>query len=102
MFFSHKKSKTRYPKLYFSFLTFIIFSFFSNLAYAAGLEKAKGVLALIETEILVLIPILAGLSLAGMGIGFAMGAVRKETFMKWAIGLIIAGSAAQITAMLFI
>lgn len=82
------------------FLTALLgFSFFSMDAHA-GLEKAKTVLDTIKTEILGIVPIIAVIALIGLGIGYAMNSVQKETFMRWAVGLIIVGSAAQITSML--
>ncbi len=54
----------------------------------------------IKTEILSIVPIIAVIALIGLGIGYAMNSVQKETFMRWAVGLIIVGSAAQITNML--
>ena len=76
------------------------FSFFSLEAHATGLQKAKGVLEIIKTEILGIVPIIAVIALIALGVGYAMGSVQKETFMRWAVGLIIVGSAAQITSML--
>ncbi len=69
-------------------------------AHAQGLEKAKGILELIKTEILGIVPLVAVIALIGLGIGYAMNSVQKETFVRWAVGLIIIGSAAQITKML--
>jgi len=76
------------------------FSFFALEAHATGLQKAKGVLEIIKTEILGIVPIIAVIALIALGVGYAMGSVQKETFMRWAVGLIIVGSAAQITSML--
>lgn len=80
--------------------TLVNLSVFSTNAHADGLEKAKGVLELIKTEILGIVPIIAVIALIGLGIGYATNSVHKETFMRWAVGLIIIGSAAQITSML--
>lgn len=75
-------------------------AFFSSGAYATGLQKAKGILDIIRGEILTIVPIIAVIALIGLGIGYALNSVQKETFMRWAVGLIIVGSAAQITTML--
>jgi len=77
-----------------------IFCFLTLEAHAAGLQKAKGVLEIIKTEILGIVPIIAVIALIALGVGYAMNSVQKETFMRWAVGLIIVGSAAQITTML--
>jgi len=74
--------------------------FLSSSAYATGLQKAKGILDIVKTEILSIVPIIAVIALIGLGIGYALNSVQKETFMRWAVGLIIVGSAAQITSML--
>jgi type IV secretory pathway VirB2 component (pilin) len=73
---------------------------FTPHAHAQGLEKAKGILEIIKTEILGIVPLVAVIALIGLGIGYAMNSVQKETFVRWAVGLIIIGSAAQITKML--
>ena len=75
-------------------------TFFTPHAHAEGLEKAKAILEIIKTEFLSIVPLVAVIALIGLGIGYAMNSVQKETFMRWAVGLIIIGSAAQITAML--
>ena len=48
-----------------------------------------------------IIPIVAIIALVALGIGYATKFVEKDTFVRWAIGIIIAGSAAQITALFF-
>ena len=80
--------------------TLFIFSFLTIESHAVGLQKAKGVLEIIKTEILGIVPIIAVIALIALGVGYAMNSVQKETFMRWAVGLIIVGSAAQITTML--
>jgi len=80
--------------------TLFVFTFLTIEAHAQGLQKAKGVLDIIKNEILSIVPIVAVIALICLGIGYAMNSVQKETFMRWAVGLIIVGSAAQITHML--
>lgn len=82
------------------FITVLGSMLLSMSAQAAGLQKAKGVLELIKTEILSIVPVIAVIALIGLGIGYAMNSIQKETFARWAVGLIIVGSAAQITSML--
>jgi hypothetical protein len=84
---------------YFLFI-FSIFSFLSMEANAQGLQRAKGVLETVKGEILTIVPIISIIALIGLGIGYAINSVQKETFMRWGAGLIIVGSAAQITTML--
>ena len=81
-------------------LSLFSIAFLSSGAYATGLQKAKGILDIVKSEILSIVPIIAVIALIGLGIGYALNSVQKETFMRWAVGLIIVGSAAQITSML--
>lgn len=70
-------------------------------AHAQGLSGAKTFLETFKTEVLGVIPIIAVIALVLLGIGYAAKMVEKETFVRWAIGCIIAGSAAAITNMIF-
>lgn len=70
-------------------------------AFAGGLAKAKGALEAAKNELLTIIPVVAVIALILLAIGYATKSVEKEVFFRWAIGIIIAGSAAEITAMLF-
>ncbi len=66
-----------------------------------GLSKAKGVLESFQDELTDIIPIVAIIALAILGIGYATKFVEKDTFFRWAVGIIVAGSAAQLTALFF-
>ena len=57
-----------------------------------GLSKAKGILETFRDELLTIIPIVAIIALVALGIGYATKFVEKDTFVRWAIGIIIAGS----------
>ena len=70
-------------------------------AFAQGLEKARGILETVQQELTTIIPIAAAVILLCLAIGYAGRFLEKDTFVRWAIGVIIAGSAVQITAMLF-
>ena len=88
----------KYTKhLYFSFFSLMLAA---SDVQAQGLQRAKSVLELIKTEILSIAPIIATIALIGIGIGYAMNMVQKETFMRWAAGLIIVGCASALTRML--
>ena len=81
---------------------FIFLSIFiSHPATAAGLSKAKGIVEDFKQELLTIIPIVAIIALILLGIGYATKHVEKDTFIRWAIGIIVAGSAAEITALFF-
>jgi len=66
-----------------------------------GLSKAKGIMEQFRDELLTIIPIVAIVALLALAIGYATKFVEKDTFVRWAIGIIIAGSATQITALFF-
>ncbi|NAP32492.1 TrbC/VirB2 family protein [Pseudomonas syringae] len=71
------------------------------LAQTGGLTKAKTVMESFKTELTSIIPTIAVIALLALGIGYATKFVEKDTFVRWAIGIIIAGSAAQLTALFF-
>lgn len=66
-----------------------------------GLQKAKGVMDDFKAELTDIIPTIAVIALLALGIGYATKFVEKDTFVRWGIGIIIAGSAAQLTALFF-
>ena len=70
-------------------------------AQADGLDNVKTILGKVKGELLNMIPLIAVVALIVMGIGYALRFVGKETFIRWMVGLIIAGSAAQITTLFF-
>ncbi|EBC1886525.1 TrbC/VirB2 family protein [Salmonella enterica] len=70
-------------------------------AAAQGLQKARSVLETVQAELTTIVPIAAAVILLCLGIAYAGRFIEKDTFVRWAIGVIIAGSAVQITAMLF-
>jgi xanthosine utilization system XapX-like protein len=100
MCYLKNKSKPSPFSLYNFFLATFVFALLSMESHATGLQKAKGILEIIKSEILSIVPVIAIIALIGLGIGYALNSVQKETFMRWAVGLIIVGSAAQITSML--
>lgn len=79
----------------------VFFSVCSFSAHAGGLDKAKTVLETFQKELTTIVPIAAAVLLLALGIGYAGRFVEKDTFVRWAIGIIIGGSAVQITAMFF-
>lgn len=70
-------------------------------AWADGLDQARTVLEKFQTQLLTVIPVVAVIALILLGVGYATNFVEKDTFVKWGIGLIIAGSATAITQMFF-
>ncbi|GAA5107308.1 VirB2 family type IV secretion system major pilin TrwL [Bartonella jaculi] len=70
-------------------------------AQQSGLGKAKTALDAFKAQLDIIIPIAAAIILLGLAIGYAGRYIEKDTFVRWAIGVIIAGSASEIVAMLF-
>ncbi|WP_273720595.1 MULTISPECIES: VirB2 family type IV secretion system major pilin TrwL [unclassified Bartonella] len=70
-------------------------------AYAA-LNNAKTALEALRDDLSVkIIPIAAAVILLCLAIGYAGRYIEKDTFVRWAIGVVIAGSAAELVTMLF-
>ncbi|WP_273723078.1 VirB2 family type IV secretion system major pilin TrwL [Bartonella sp. AU18XJBT] len=79
----------------------VFFMTYPAWAQAQGLKNAKDVLEKFKTELGTIIPIAAAVVLLCLAIGYAGRYIEKDTFIRWAIGVIIAGSAAELTNMLF-
>ncbi|PIT69113.1 VirB2 family type IV secretion system major pilin TrwL [Bartonella tribocorum] len=71
------------------------------LAQAQGLGNIGGVLKKFQEELGKIIPLAAAVILLCLAIGYAGRYIEKDTFVRWAIGVIIAGSAAELANMLF-
>ncbi|WP_375652477.1 VirB2 family type IV secretion system major pilin TrwL [Bartonella sp. AP19HLJMH] len=82
--------------------TLIIF-FMSNSVYAqVKLTNAKTALEALQNDLIGnIIPIAAAVILLCLAILYAGRYIEKDTFIRWAIGVIIAGSATQLAKMLF-
>ncbi|WP_208442591.1 TrbC/VirB2 family protein, partial [Bartonella raoultii] len=48
-----------------------------------------------------IIPIAAAIILLCLAIGYAGRYIEKGTFVRWAVGVVVAGSSAQLVQMLF-
>ncbi|MBB4075776.1 type IV secretory pathway VirB2 component (pilin) [Bartonella fuyuanensis] len=70
-------------------------------AQAQGLGKVKDVLEKLSQELKTIIPIAAAVILLCLAIGYAGRYIEKDTFIRWGLGVIIAGSAAELANMLF-
>ncbi|WP_273718672.1 MULTISPECIES: VirB2 family type IV secretion system major pilin TrwL [Bartonella] len=73
----------------------------STYAAAATLKHAEGALTKLQTDLKVIIPIAAAIILLCLAIGYAGRYIGKDTFVRWAIGVVIAGSATQLVTLLF-
>ncbi|WP_413154179.1 VirB2 family type IV secretion system major pilin TrwL [Bartonella sp. cb54] len=65
------------------------------------LTTAKTALEGLRDDIIGLIPIAATIILLCLAIFYAGRYIEKDTFLRWSIGVVIAGSAAQIVTLLF-
>ncbi|WP_375673495.1 VirB2 family type IV secretion system major pilin TrwL [Bartonella sp. TS82HLJMH] len=78
--------------------------FMNSSAYAANasiLTNAEKALEDLQGDIQKIIPIAAAVILLCLAIGYAGRYIEKDTFVRWAIGVVIAGSAAQLVTLLF-
>jgi len=69
-------------------------------AQAQGLERVRTTMESFREQLLTIIPIVAVVALILLAIGYATKFLEKDTFIRWAIGIIIVGSATEITTML--
>ncbi|WP_375673496.1 VirB2 family type IV secretion system major pilin TrwL [Bartonella sp. TS82HLJMH] len=70
-------------------------------AQATTLQNASKALTDLQADLKVIIPIAAAVILLCLAIGYAGRYIGKDTFVRWAIGVVIAGSATQFVTMLF-
>ncbi|EJF76407.1 VirB2 family type IV secretion system major pilin TrwL [Bartonella birtlesii] len=70
-------------------------------AQARALDKAKTALEGLQAQLKIIIPIAAAIILLCLAIGYAGRYIEKDTFVRWAVGVVIAGSATELVAMLF-
>ncbi|WP_375662805.1 VirB2 family type IV secretion system major pilin TrwL [Bartonella sp. CL266QHHD] len=78
--------------------------FMDSSAYAANataLTNAETALTGLQKDLKVIIPLAAAVILLCLAIGYAGRYIGKDTFVRWAIGVVIAGSAAQLVSLLF-
>ncbi|WP_375644425.1 VirB2 family type IV secretion system major pilin TrwL [Bartonella sp. MR100HLJHH] len=78
--------------------------FMNSSAYAqqaAVLKNASTALTELQADLKVIIPIAAAVILLCLAIGYAGRYIGKDTFVRWAIGVVIAGSATQLVTLLF-
>ncbi|WP_375685418.1 VirB2 family type IV secretion system major pilin TrwL [Bartonella sp. TT110JLCBS] len=71
------------------------------LAQAAVLKPANDALTALQTDLKTIIPLAAAVILLCLAIGYAGRYIGKDTFVRWGIGVVIAGSAAELANMLF-
>lgn len=72
----------------------------ANAARAAGLAQAASVMSMLQSNLTTLIPVVATVALMIIAIFYAMRMIHKDAFVHWFVGILIVGSAAEITAMI--
>ncbi|EJF97435.1 hypothetical protein MEE_00063 [Bartonella elizabethae F9251 = ATCC 49927] len=70
-------------------------------AQAVTLKNAQTALTELQADIKIIIPLAAAIILLCLAIGYAGRYIGKDTFVRWAVGVVIAGSATQLVTMLF-
>ncbi|WP_375630584.1 MULTISPECIES: VirB2 family type IV secretion system major pilin TrwL [unclassified Bartonella] len=73
----------------------------SHAQAAKTLTNAKNALTELQTDLKVILPIAAAVILLCLAIGYAGRYIGKDTFVRWAVGVVIAGSATQLVTLLF-
>ncbi|WP_273787631.1 VirB2 family type IV secretion system major pilin TrwL [Bartonella grahamii] len=68
---------------------------------AKTLQNAETALKDLQTDLKVIIPIAAAVILLCLAIGYAGRYIGKDTFVRWAVGVVVAGSATQLATLLF-
>ncbi|WP_208435402.1 VirB2 family type IV secretion system major pilin TrwL [Bartonella phoceensis] len=84
-------------------VTAMMIAFIPSAVYAqqGGLENARRVLNTFREQLILIIPVAAAVILLCLAIGYAGRYIEKDTFVRWAIGVVIAGSAVEIANLLF-
>ncbi|WP_332065809.1 VirB2 family type IV secretion system major pilin TrwL [Bartonella sp. CB189] len=81
--------------------------FISHSVYAqapqqtTGLKKAASALQTLKDQLDLIIPVAAAVILLCLAIGYAGRFIERDTFLRWSVGVILAGSAAEISKMFF-
>ncbi|WP_332065810.1 VirB2 family type IV secretion system major pilin TrwL [Bartonella sp. CB189] len=87
-------------KITFAIAAMTIF-FMDNPAFAKDeLKKAKDTIDSLQTELGKIVPTLAAVILLCLAISYAGRFIERDTFLRWSVGVILAGSAAEISKLL--
>ncbi len=86
-------------KITFSIAAMTIF-FMDNPVFAKNLEKAKTAIEALQKELNIIVPTLAAVILLCLAISYAGRFIERDTFLRWSVGVILAGSAVEISTML--
>ncbi|WP_336276686.1 VirB2 family type IV secretion system major pilin TrwL [Bartonella sp. CB178] len=82
----------------------MIVFFVNHTVYANGkpktLTKANEALELLKEDLDILVPIAAAVILICLAVSYAGRFIEKDTFLRWSVGVIVAGSAMELARML--
>ncbi|WP_208433599.1 VirB2 family type IV secretion system major pilin TrwL [Bartonella taylorii] len=93
----------KYNNTTIAFTTTIVMFFTNSPVYAKVLDKANKALTALQKDLIDnIIPIAAAVILLCLAIGYAGRYIGRDTFVRWAVGVVIAGSATELVGMLFI
>ncbi|WP_254492556.1 VirB2 family type IV secretion system major pilin TrwL [Bartonella sp. B1099] len=87
-----------------TFSAVLIVFFMTHPGYAQAaqyLKHAEGALEKLRDDLKLIIPIAAAVILLCLAIGYAGRYIGKDTFVRWSVGVVIAGSAIQLANLLF-
>ncbi|WP_455477904.1 VirB2 family type IV secretion system major pilin TrwL [Bartonella sp. B10] len=70
-------------------------------AQVTKLKNAETALKTVQSDLKEIFPIAAAVILLGLAIGYAGRFIEKGTFVRWSIGVIVAGSATALSELLF-
>ncbi|WP_375685416.1 VirB2 family type IV secretion system major pilin TrwL [Bartonella sp. TT110JLCBS] len=96
------QSKNNNKIITFSAALTVFFMIHPVWAQSKGLEPAKKALDELQKDLTNnIIPVASAVILLCLAIGYAGRYIGKDTFIRWAIGVVIAGSATQLAQLLF-
>ncbi|WP_336293869.1 VirB2 family type IV secretion system major pilin TrwL [Bartonella sp. CB169] len=79
----------------------MVIFFMDDSVYAQPFQKVEGTLTTFKNGLIQIIPIAATVILLCLAVSYAGRFIEKSTFVRWAIGIVIAGSAAELADLLF-
>lgn len=82
-----------------AFAAALVLALAAPAAHAQGLARATSFLESIRDQLTVWIPIIAVIAGLILVVAYWFNMIQKDTFIKWLVGLIIAGSVLEIVAL---
>jgi len=90
---------SRFSTQKFSIGAALFFALITPMVHAQGLSKATSFLENIRDQLTLWIPIIAVIAGLVLVIAYWFNMIQKDTFIRWLVGLIIAGSILEIVAL---